>query len=153
MVVYDGTQRQPAHSGEFPQRPAQKLWLMGVVKGTSNAVNRGPENTVLAWPHLVYRELLLLLFTLAVVLTAGLSLNAPLPRNPSMARETFVRHPAGVVSLAYVAFLLVLPFIDQAPGGVGVWCSRRRIGIVVAFAVFTIAAAAAIAFGRPGLPF
>lgn len=137
----------------FPQDPRKSYGLMGVVKGTSNAVNRGPENTVLAWPHLVYRELLLLLFTLAVVLTAGLTLNAPLPRTPEMFSDGFIRHPAGVVSLAYVVFLLLLPFIDQAPGGVGVWCSRRRIGMVLAFIVFTAAAALAIEYGRPGYPF
>ncbi|MFQ5507234.1 MAG: cytochrome b N-terminal domain-containing protein, partial [Planctomycetota bacterium] len=52
----------------FREGSGKTYGLMAIVKGKSPVVNRGPEHTVPAWPHLLYSEILLLVLTTVVML-------------------------------------------------------------------------------------
>lgn len=133
------------------QLPASKSYgLMELARGTTPAVGIKPEEEVFTWPNLVFRELLLLLATILVVLILAIFWNAPLeeianpvhPPNPAKAPWYFL----GLQELvAYSAFwggvvvpgllvtaLIVLPYIDRKRRGVGVWFSgERRVAITI----------------------
>ncbi len=99
---------------------------------------------VLAWPHLLARELALLLFTLVGLSVAALIWNAPLEQmaNPSLTPnpakapwyflglQELVKYGAVlggvVVPGAALIALLLLPYVDAAPRGVGVLFARER---------------------------
>ena len=51
---------------------------MGLVEGDSFRVERDPENTVMSYPHLIVRELLLFLMVFIVILGVSMIFNAPL---------------------------------------------------------------------------
>jgi len=114
---------------------------------------------VLAWPHLLTRELALLLITLVALAVAALIFDAPLEQ---MANPTLTPNPAkapwyflglqelvkygavfGGVVLPGLALLtlLLLPYVDSAPRGVGLYFARERW---LANTVFTIAVAATV---------
>jgi quinol-cytochrome oxidoreductase complex cytochrome b subunit len=113
-----------------------------------------------AWPHLVFRELLVLLLVLVVVHAAALLFDAPLEeiadatRTPNPARapwyflglQELVHYGAMlggvVVPTALVLALLALPYLDTHPRGVGVWFAPERR---VANAVFGGLALAVVA--------
>jgi quinol-cytochrome oxidoreductase complex cytochrome b subunit len=112
-----------------------------------------------AWPHLVFRELLVLLLVLVVVHAAALVFDAPLEqiadatRTPNPAKapwyflglQELVHYGAifggVVVPTGLVLALLVVPYLDRHPRGVGVWFSPERR---VANAVFAVVALASV---------
>jgi quinol-cytochrome oxidoreductase complex cytochrome b subunit len=114
---------------------------------------------VLAWPHLLSRELALLLMTLVALLATALLFDAPLEQmanpaltpNPAKAPWYFlglqelVKYGAvfgGVVVPGTVLLaLLLLPYVDAAPRGVGVYFARERW---LANTLFAIAVAAVV---------
>ena len=128
----------------FPADPRKTYGLMEVVKGETPMVDCGPENTVSAWPHLVFRVFTLSLATLVVLLIISLLCNAPLkeianpdvPENPAKAPWYFL----GLQELvSYSAFiggvfvptltilaLMLIPYIDRDSAGTGVWFHSRR---------------------------
>ena len=126
---------------------------MELARGTTPQVGMNPEDEVFSWPHLVFREMLLFLFVLAVVLFLAIFWNAPLeelanpvhPPNPAKAPWYFlglqelVQHSAFwggvVVPGLLVTALVVLPYLDRKRRGVGVWFSRER---KVAITIFTV---------------
>jgi len=127
--------------------------LMELARGTTPAVGIDPEEEVFTWPNLVFRQLLLFMATVAVLLILSIAFNAPLeeianpvhPPNPAKAPWYFlglqelVSYSAfwgGVVVPALIVFsLLLLPYLDRKNEGVGVWFSRQR---KLAVSVFTI---------------
>jgi quinol-cytochrome oxidoreductase complex cytochrome b subunit len=135
--------------------------LMELARGTSLAVGIQPEDEVPAWPHLVFRELLLFLATMAVVMFLSVFWNAPLeelanpthPPNPAKAPWYFlglqelVAYSAFWGGVAVPALLLValilLPYLDRKRAGVGVWFARERR---VAVTIFTICVVATVVF-------
>ena len=106
-----------------------------------------------AWPHLIFRELLLFLLVVAAVLFLAVFWNAPLegiantvhPPNPAKAPWYFlglqelVSYSAFwggvVVPGALVTALVLLPYLDRKRKGVGRWFASER---VVANTIFTI---------------
>jgi quinol-cytochrome oxidoreductase complex cytochrome b subunit len=102
------------------------------------------QRRALSWPHLVFRELLVLLLVLVLVNVAALLFDAPLEeiadatRTPNPAKapwyflglQELVHYGAifggVVVPTVLVAALLVLPYVDTRPHGVGVWFARER---------------------------
>ncbi len=113
--------------------------LMAVVRGRSAAVNRGPEGTVMSWPHLLWAELAVLMFTTAFTLALSIAVDAPLkePANPSVP-ENPAKAPWYFLGLqelvGYSAFtggmlipmivwlgLALIPFLDRRPEPCGVW--------------------------------
>jgi quinol-cytochrome oxidoreductase complex cytochrome b subunit len=154
---------EPATTEEVLQQaelPHTKTYgLMELARGTTPAVGTRPEEEVFAWPHLVFREMLLFMATTALVLVTAIFWNAPLeelanavhPPNPAKAPWYFlglqemVSYSAfwgGVVIPALIVTALVaLPYVDRKRRGVGVWFSEERR---VAIAIFTICLMAAV---------
>jgi quinol-cytochrome oxidoreductase complex cytochrome b subunit len=151
------------------QLPVTKTYgLMELARGTTPAVGIKPEDEVFAWPDLIFREVLLLLATVAVVLILAIFWNAPLeeianpvhPPNPAKAPWYFlglqelVAYSAfwgGVVVPALlVTALILLPYFDRKRRGVGVWFSRER---KVAITIFTICLSAAVILTVVGTAF
>jgi quinol-cytochrome oxidoreductase complex cytochrome b subunit len=142
------------------QLPVTKTYgLMELARGTTPAVGINPEDEVFTWPNLVFREILLFMATLAVVLILAIFWNAPLeeianpvhPPNPAKAPWYFL----GLQELvAYSAFwggvvvpgllvtaLIALPYLDRKRRGVGVWFSQER---KVALTIFSVCLGAAV---------
>lgn len=151
------------------QLPQTKTYgLMELARGTTPAVGLKPEDEVFTWPNLVFREILLLLATMAVVLVLAIFWNAPLeeianpvhPPNPAKAPWYFlglqelVSYSAfwgGVVVPALlVTALVALPYLDRKRKGVGEWFSSQR---KFAITIFSICLGAAIVFTVIGTAF
>jgi len=107
-------------------------------------VEADPEDDVMSWPHLLYRELLVLLAVLVVLHVVSLLFDAPLEeladptRTPNPAKapwyflglQELVHYSAfiGGVLVPTIAVLLLLltPYLDPLPRGVGVWFAAER---------------------------
>lgn len=150
--------------GDVP--PPQKSYgLMALSEGSTPYVGRDPTQEVFAWPHLLIREVLLFAGTFAGVLLLAILFDAPLeelanpvhPPNPAKAPWYFlglqelVAHSAflgGVVIPGILVLALVLlPYFDRRPAGIGRWFARERrlansifIAVLLALAVLTIIA-------------
>jgi cytochrome b-561 len=136
------------------QIPQTKTYgLMELARGTTPAVGSDPETAVFSWPNLIFREIILFLVVLAIVLVLAIFWNAPLeeianpvhPPNPAKAPWYFlglqelVSYSAlwgGVVVPALIVTALgCLPYLDRKRTGTGVWFSGER---KVAITIFTI---------------
>jgi len=129
------------------------------------ALAPGPARRVLVWPHLLFRELLVLVAVVLVVLVVALGVDAPLEeiadaaRTPNPAKapwyflglQELVHYGAFlggvVVPAALVVGLLVLPYVDTRPGGVGVWFARERRLANAVFAALALAVVALTVVG------
>ncbi len=163
-VRKDGGLASPAEpvvrQEELTQLPTNKTYgLMELARGTTPMVGLNPEDEVFTWPNLVFREILLFLATLAVVLILAIFWNAPLeemanpvhPPNPAKAPWYFlglqelVSYSAlwgGVIVPALLVFgLLLLPYLDRHRQGIGTWFARER---KVALTLFTICLVTAV---------
>ncbi len=136
------------------QLPTNKSYgLMELAKGTSPQVGVDPEDLVSSWPHLLFRELLVFLAVLALVLSLAVFWDAPLeqfanpihPPNPAKAPWYFLGLQELVSYSAFwggvvvpgllVALLALLPFFDRGRAGVGRWFARER---AVANTIFSV---------------
>jgi len=117
------------------------------------------DRQVPAWPHLLAREVLLLIATFTVLQVLALVVDAPLEemadatRTPNPARapwyflglQELVHHSAFiggvVVPVAILGALVALPYVDTGRRGIGTWFHRDRR---VANAVFAVLALASI---------
>lgn len=126
-------------------RPRQKR--ASIVEETQEA--QRTDTVVHTFPLVVYIELLVFVVLMAGLLVASLLFNAPLeeeanplhPNNPAKAPWYFlglqelVSYSAFwggvVVPTVLTLFLLVLPYIDRRPDGVGVWFARERMGMII----------------------
>jgi quinol-cytochrome oxidoreductase complex cytochrome b subunit len=125
--------------------PTKTYQLMEFVRGTSPMVNKGPDNTIFAFPIVALLELVLMLGTTLVVFIFSLVRNAPLEdianptvtTNPAKAPWYFVglqellehMHPvvAGVIiPTILVLFLLMIPYLDNDHEGAGRWFTSTR---------------------------
>jgi quinol-cytochrome oxidoreductase complex cytochrome b subunit len=165
-VRKDGGLSRPDEPGDTTQQielselPTNKSYgLMELAHGMTPQVGRNPADEVFAWPHLIFRELLLFLLVVAMVLFLGIFWNAPLeelanpihPPNPAKAPWYFlglqelVSYSAFwggvVVPGVLVMALLVLPYMDRNRKGVGQWFARER---VLANTIFTVCLVIAI---------
>ena len=113
--------------------------LMALVKGRRATVNRGPEDTVMSWPHLFWAELAVFMVTVALALILAFHFDAPLkelanpavPENPAKAPWYFLGLQELVSYSAFVGGLVIpaiawiglalIPFLDQRTGGEGTW--------------------------------
>jgi hypothetical protein len=118
---------------------------MELVKGTSPMVEKGPEDTVMSWPHLLVLEVLAALGTTVLLLFWALAMHAPLrelanpdiTENPAKAPWYFLNlqelllhmHPAlaGVIIPAIVIILLIaIPYIDRDKRDIGIWFASKK---------------------------
>ncbi len=167
-VRKDGGLSRPDEPGEvveqveLSQLPTNKTYgLMELARGTTPQVGRNPEDEVFSWPHLVFREILLFLLVVAVVLFLAIFWNAPLeefanpihPPNPAKAPWYFLGLQELVSYSAFwggvvvpgllVTALALLPYLDRKRVGIGRWFARER---VVANTIFSLCLLAAIVF-------
>jgi len=119
--------------------------LQGFVRGPFTKVGNVPDNSVFSWPNLLIAELFVFVLVVAAILVLSLMFNAPLeqpvnvmhPPNPAKAPWYFlglqemVSYSAfwgGVgVPGVFVLLLLLVPYIDRKPGGVGRWFASERL--------------------------
>ena len=150
----------------FPRDPNKTYSLMAIVEGDSFQVEKSPTDTVQSWPHLMVRELLLLLLVCIVILGASMVFNAPLEEpanalhstNPAKAPWYFVgiqelvsysAFLGGIVApTAIVLALLLLPYLDRNPKGTGVWFSPDRRVATAVFTFFVVAMIILILIGQ-----
>jgi quinol-cytochrome oxidoreductase complex cytochrome b subunit len=130
--------------------------VLGMVRRPFNKVGNTPDNTVFSWPHLFSAELFCFALTVLVILAVAVLFNAPLeapadpshPPNPSKAPWYFlglqemVSYSAfwggvGIPGL-FVLGLLLVPYLDRSPQGVGVWFSRHRLLANTLFLLFLL---------------
>ncbi len=141
----------------FPKDPRKTYGLMELVKGTSPMVEKGPEDTVMSWPHLLILEVLAVLGTTVLLLFWSLAVKAPLrelanpdvTENPAKAAWYFLSlqelllhmHPvlAGlIIPTLVIVLLMAIPYIDRSKKDIGIWFASKK-GRVIAIwsAVYT----------------
>lgn len=119
--------------------------LQGFVRANVAKLGNVPDKSVFAWPNLLLAELFVFVLTLAVILVLSLFFDAPLeepvnvmhPPNPAKAPWYFlglqelVSYSAfwgGIgIPTIFVILLLLAPYLDRRPGGVGKWFGRERL--------------------------
>jgi len=135
----------------------KKLYgIQGIVRGPFTKIGNVPDRSVFSWPNLVLVELLVFLVTVAGVLIVSLYFNAPLeepvnimhPPNPAKAPWYFLGLQEMVSYSAFwggigiptleVIILLLAPYLDRKPGGVGTWFSRERLLANSLFMTFVV---------------
>ena len=145
---------------EILPRGSKKTYALAeLMAGEGPMVGKGPEDTVFAFPVVLLWELLLLLGSTFVIFLFSLVKQAPLEAianplvttDPAKAPWYFVglqellehMHPllAGVVIPgALILFLTILPYVDTAAEGVGVWFSSSKgRRIAAGTAAYTVA--------------
>jgi quinol-cytochrome oxidoreductase complex cytochrome b subunit len=125
--------------------PRKTYGLQGLVRGPLVKVGNLPDQSVFSWPNLLMAELFVFVVTLSVILVLSLLFNAPLeqpanalhPPNPAKAPWYFlglqemVSYSAfwGGVGIPgiYVLLLILTPYLDRSPKGVGKWFSKQRL--------------------------
>ena len=144
--------------GRFPAS-TRSYGLMALTDRPAQPVlEADPDEEVMAWPHLLYRELLLLLALLVVLHVVALVFNAPLEelanptRTPNPAKapwyflglQELVHYSAFVggvlVPTLIVLALVLVPYLDRSPRGVGVWFAPGRRWANWIFGVFAVVA-------------
>lgn len=128
----------------FPKDPGKTYGLMELIKTTSPMVERGPEEEVSTWPHLLFREVILFMVVLFVLALVSLLVDAPLeqlanpahPTNPAKAPWYFLGLQEMVSYSALVGGVLIpglvvlglmaIPYIDSSREGIGFWFHSRR---------------------------
>jgi quinol-cytochrome oxidoreductase complex cytochrome b subunit len=161
-VRKDGLSGAEAHAtateevaGVFPAS-TKTYGLMALSRRPRASVEaRDPNDEVFAWPHLLYRELLIALAVIVVLHIVSLVFMAPLEeiadptRTPNPAKapwyflglQELVHYSAlvgGVIVPALLVLaLLVLPYIDRGTSGSGRWFAPERR---VANTIFTVLA-------------
>lgn len=127
------------------QLPTNKSYgLMELAHGTTPQVGIAQEDLVFSWPHLLFREILVFLVVLALVLCLAIFWNAPLeqfanpihPPNPAKAPWYFLGLQEMVSYSAFwggvvvpgvlVAVLALVPYLDRKRVGIGRWFARER---------------------------
>jgi quinol-cytochrome oxidoreductase complex cytochrome b subunit len=119
--------------------------FQGFVRGPFTKVGNIPDNSIYSWPNLLMAELFVFVLTVSAILVISLLFNAPLeqpvnvmhPPNPAKAPWYFLGLQEMVSYSAFwggigvpgimVALLLIVPYIDRNPKGVGRWFARERL--------------------------
>jgi quinol-cytochrome oxidoreductase complex cytochrome b subunit len=129
----------------FTRGPVKTYGLMALVKRTSPMVEKGPEDTVFAFPVVAILEVLLTLGAVLALAFFSLVRNAPLEElanpdlttNPAKAPWYFMAlqelllhmHPvlAGIIVPGLVVlFLIALPYVDTNQADSGRWFASQR---------------------------
>lgn len=141
----------------FPADPDKTYGLMAVVKGESPQVEKEPEDTVMTYPHLLFREAIAAMLLVIFLTVISLYFDAPLEEmanpgktpNPAKAPWYFLNlqellhyfspFVAGVLIPGLVVVgLMAIPYIDPKRKGIGVWFSPDRKLANILFAIFVI---------------
>ena len=129
----------------FPRSSNKTYSLVEIVRGPTTMVNKGPDDTMFAFPVVAILELLLALGATAVLMLFSLLKNAPLEElanpiittDPAKAPWYFMglqemlehMHPllSGIIVPALaVLFLVAIPYLDHDRTGAGRWFTSPR---------------------------
>jgi quinol-cytochrome oxidoreductase complex cytochrome b subunit len=129
---------------------------MELVKGSSTRVDKGPDDMVSSWPHLLIREAALFAGCFALILALSVFVPPPLespanpqsPPNPSKAPWYFlglqelVSYDAfwgglGIPTLLIVA-LMAIPYLDRHHSGIGRWFAKSRSTACTLFTMYIV---------------
>ncbi len=143
-----------------PVEDLKSYGLMNLVEGKTFQVGKEPEEMTTTWPHLLFRELILLLLVIIVITGMAVLFDAPLEEvanpsitpNPAKAPWYFLGIQEMVswgnpfwmgvfVPTVGVILLILIPYLDRGQIGTGVWLhpDRRLHNILfTAFAVIFI---------------
>ncbi|KKM97290.1 hypothetical protein LCGC14_1169540 [marine sediment metagenome] len=140
-----GTNPLDTVDSRFVPGPVKTYGLMELVRGTSPMVDKGPDDTVFAFPIVLILELLLTIGATLVLAFFSLVRDAPLEElanpdltpNPAKAPWYFMAlqelllhmHPlmGGIlVPTLVVLFLVILPYLDTDQSDVGRWFASAR---------------------------
>jgi quinol-cytochrome oxidoreductase complex cytochrome b subunit len=146
--------------GSFPAS-TKTYGLMALTTRPSASVTAAdPNDEVFAWPHLLFREVLVTLGLIIALHVVSLVFMAPLEemadptRTPNPAKapwyflglQELVHYSAFIggvlVPTVLVVLLIALPYIDRHPRGVGRWFARERW---LANSIFSALVAATVA--------
>lgn len=147
----------------FSQKSSGKTYsLVEIVKAPTTMADRGPDNTVLAFPIVAILELLIALGSTLFLVLFSLVKNAPLEEHANaiittdpakapwylMGLQEMLEHMhptlAGIaLPTLSVLFLIALPYIDHSREGAGVWFTsprgKRITGWTALYTVFAMA--------------
>lgn len=150
--------KMPEEKKSFARSSRKTYSLVEVVKAPTTMVDKGPEDTVFAFPIVAFLELLLTIGTTLFLVLFSLLKDAPLEEfanpyittDPAKAPWYFMglqemlehMHPtlAGVLlpTLA-ILFLIAIPYIDTSRKGAGVWFTNKRQRRIVGWtALYTL---------------
>lgn len=151
----------------FPKNPSKTYGLMELIRTRSFQIEKGPDNTVTSWPHLLFREIILFMFVLIVLFIISILFNAPLEEqanpsntpNPAKApwyflglQEMLSWAPpfwGGIFVPTMVVIILILaPYFDRSQKGVGVWFAPERKTANLLFTIFLVLAVGLIVIGE-----
>ena len=150
----------------FTEAPQKTYQIAAIVKGTTPAVDDGPEATVPSMPHLFYAEVGVFMLVTAICVGLALLIDAPLkelanpgvPENPAKAPWYFLGLQELVAFSAFmggmgipaivVLGLALIPFLDRETAGTGEWFGGPggRALVVQAVVVGSLAALAVESF-------
>jgi len=152
------TEETPVTDEIFPKDSSKSYALVELMQGEGPMVDKGPDDTIFSFPVVLLLEVILLLGVTLAIFMFSLVKQAPLDEianpmvttDPAKAPWYFVglqemlehMHPtlAGIIiPTLLVGFLLVLPYLDYARTGAGIWfTSTRGKRIVAGTAVYTL---------------
>ena len=130
--------------------------IQGIVRGPFTKIGNVPDRSAFSWPNLLLLELLVFLVTVAGVLIVSMYFNAPLeepvnimhPPNPAKAPWYFLGLQEMVSYSAFwggvgiptieVVLLLLVPYLDRKPVGVGKWFAKERLLANSLFMTFVV---------------
>ena len=135
--------RQDSFSTEA--RKTKTYSLVELVKAPTTMIDKGPDNTVFAFPVVAILELLLTLGVIAFLVGFSMMVNAPLEEiaNPNtttdpakapwylMGLQEMLEHGhptlmAIMMPTVMVLFVMAIPYIDNVRTGAGVWFTSKR---------------------------
>ncbi|MFZ5910254.1 MAG: hypothetical protein ACOYYU_09590 [Chloroflexota bacterium] len=129
----------------FPKDGIKTYNLVEVVRGRTTMIEKGPDNTIFAFPIVAILEMLITLGTTAALVVFSLIKNAPLEdlanplvtTDPAKAPWYFMglqemlehAHPlvSGVIMpTLMVLFVMAIPYLDNSRIGSGLWFTSER---------------------------
>jgi len=141
------------------------LWRIRKDGGLARPQEAQRQESVWSFPRLMYVELAVLVGLLVICLPLAYLFDAPLgppadashPPNPAKAPWYFIGFQelvsysalwgGSIAPLLILGVLLLLPYLDRDPRGVGAWFARERRGLVLTWTVVVAAVVALTVVG------
>ena len=140
-----------------PDEDLKSYGLMNLVEGQTFEMGKAPEEMTTTWPHLLFREVVLFLFVMIVIMGISMLFDAPLEE---MANPSITPNPAkapwyflglqemvswgdpfwmGVfIPTIGAIFLILIPYLDRSRIGTGVWLHPSRRLHNILFTTFSV---------------
>ena len=140
------------------QNSTKTYSLVELVRAPTEMVDKGPENTVFAFPLVALIEIVMTLVVAVLLLTMSFAVNAPLEEiaNPNVTTDPAKApwylmglqemlehgHPtlmAIMMPTLMILFIIAVPYIDNSRDGAGKWFTNSRGKKITAYtAIYTL---------------